>query len=275
MGQDTNHPLAARMVGFVEHLRLNDFTVGIAETEVAVGLLARPDFMQPRAARQSLKALLTGRHEEWTRFDDLFEAYWFARGRERQRARTAASDGARTNIPGQKLWREHLGTGGRATDASPAGEGDAEIPGAPSGRLIASDRPTRMRTDLRHVVDRDEIAAAERLAYRLARAIRYRLSRRYRVNRHGARLDMRRHHPRQFEPGRRAYHPDPPRAAGPAGAHRRLPGRLGLHEALQPLLPAIRQGPGPRLARRRRLPHPHQTDPRHRRRGRGAIPSRP
>jgi uncharacterized protein with von Willebrand factor type A (vWA) domain len=46
--------------------------------------------------------------------------------------------------------------------------------------------------DLRHVVDRDEIARAEALAERLARVMRARLIRRERAHRRGRRLDLRR-----------------------------------------------------------------------------------
>ena len=47
-------------------------------------------------------------------------------------------------------------------------------------------------TDLRHIVDPDEIAATHALAARLARTMRARLVRREQVRRHGHRLDLRR-----------------------------------------------------------------------------------
>ena len=48
------------------------------------------------------------------------------------------------------------------------------------------------RTDLRHIADPEAMREAERIAYRLARAIRYRLSRRWRIARRGAQIDLRR-----------------------------------------------------------------------------------
>ena len=48
------------------------------------------------------------------------------------------------------------------------------------------------RTDLRHIVDAEEIAAAEALALKLARAIRFNLSRRRKAVPHGDRIDLRR-----------------------------------------------------------------------------------
>jgi uncharacterized protein with von Willebrand factor type A (vWA) domain len=70
-------------------------------------------------------------------------------------------------------------------------EGESDVDGDAPGRLIASERTTRMKTDLRHFTDPNEIAEAERLAHDLARAMRYRLSRRYRRDQRGVRLDLR------------------------------------------------------------------------------------
>ena len=46
-------------------------------------LLTRPEFIALDQAHRGLKVLLTGRRDEWIRFDDLFEAYWFTQGAER------------------------------------------------------------------------------------------------------------------------------------------------------------------------------------------------
>ena len=64
-----------RMIGFVGHLRRNDFRVGPGETLAALDLLRRQGVHDAAAARRSLRVLLTSRQEEWERFDALFEAY--------------------------------------------------------------------------------------------------------------------------------------------------------------------------------------------------------
>lgn len=185
-------PIAARVVGFVDHLRMNNFAVGVSETRAAVELLTRPGFAGLEQAHRGLKVLLSGRREEWVRFDDLFEAYWFARGRERTQDYALTHTEIKSNAPGRRMWREHLGQaeGGGAVEAP--GEGDADVSRAASGRVVASDRTTRTQTDLSQFTDPDEIAEAERLAYRLARAMRHRLSRRHHPDKGGRRLDMRR-----------------------------------------------------------------------------------
>jgi uncharacterized protein with von Willebrand factor type A (vWA) domain len=183
------------MVGFIDHLRENDFAAGPAETEAALRLLADEDGPPLARARQSLRILLACRREEWDRFDDLFEAYWFSRGRVRTRSTPKA--GSATGKPHPEIWRDHLASRKIGPEKpgvlqeEVAADDDAVTKGGKT-RLIASRQNVIQRTDLRHITDPEEIRAAERLAYRLATALRDRLSRRYRRARQGPRLDMRR-----------------------------------------------------------------------------------
>ena len=186
----------ARMAGFIDHLRANDFSVGPKETEAALSLLRAEDWLSPERARLGLRILLAGRREEWRRFDDLFEAYWLHRGRVRDRGRAKTTSSSPAARPA--LWRDHLGEDRREREArnpearQEAGDSDEAASSPGEGRLIASRQRSLERTDLRHISDPEEIRAAERLAYRLACAIRYRLSRRYRLQKRGSRLDLRR-----------------------------------------------------------------------------------
>jgi uncharacterized protein with von Willebrand factor type A (vWA) domain len=93
------------------------------------------------------------------------------------------------------MWQDHLGGGHRSRDGEGPVEraGDTENGvGGGKGRLLASPQEALRRTDLRHIADPEALAEAERVAYRLARAIRYRLSRRYRIAARGDQLDLRR-----------------------------------------------------------------------------------
>ena len=193
--------LTARVAGFVAHLRLNDFAVGPAETATALELLAGIDGCDPREVRLGFKSLLAGRKEEWERFDDLFEAYWHGRGRLRRPSATSSRDPRSPSRPG--LWLRHLppppaGIGERAELPGAGGEGgvgggdegDDEAGGR--GRLVPSRRSSLARKDLRHVADPAELAEAERIAGDLARAMRHRVSRRYRNAPRAPRLDLRR-----------------------------------------------------------------------------------
>lgn len=184
------------MVGFLSHLRKNDFAIGPGETETALRLLEDGRWLAPDQARLGLRILLTSRLEEWQRFDDLFEAYWWRRGRVRDDARSSSKPGSATGQQHPEIWRDHLERGDgktpkRGVTAEAVSDDDAASEGGQS-RLIASMQQALQRTDLRHLTDPEEIRAAERLAFRLARSIRYRLSRRYRVDQRGTRLDLRR-----------------------------------------------------------------------------------
>ena len=186
--------LTGRVVGFVAHLRRNDFALGPGESAAALEVLGDLDPCDPHEVRLGFKSLLAGRKEEWERFDDLFKAYWQGRGRVRQRPVVQATDPRSRTPPGP--WRNHLAPSlpaGRAERGLPPGmhgAGDDEPRG--TGRVVASPRSTLARTDLRHLADPAELAEAERLATRLARAMRHRISRRYRNAPRAPRLDLRR-----------------------------------------------------------------------------------
>ena len=185
-------PITRRVTGFVDHLRLNDFRVGPAETQVALQMIDAIGRLDLSRTRQSLKTLLSGRHEEWQRFDELFEAYWFARGHER----AAGSFGNAQNRSDNKrpsIWSDHLdGDDEGAADQGVRPGSENEFGRDSAGRIVASTQTNLQKADLRHVADPHEIAEAEKLAYRLAVAMRYRLSRRYKAAHRGSKLDLRR-----------------------------------------------------------------------------------
>jgi len=186
------NPVSATLVGFVDHLRLNGFVVGPAETGQVLELMTSSSGTLPDDRRR-LKCLLTSRRDEWERFDDLFEAYWLKRGRARDGA-TARRSAPRRSTKLPSAWRSHLGDeGADSADGTPQieTEGDGTATGHSAGRLRATGQTTRWKTDFRQFVDAEEIAEAEALAYRIARAMRYRLSRRLTHSSKGRRIDLR------------------------------------------------------------------------------------
>ena len=192
-------PLTARVSGFIAHLRLNGIEAGPAETDAALRVLADGPAPTLDEARRRLKILLTGRRGEWERFDDLFEAWWLARGRVRTRPASAARVPAGTpSRATSNLWGDRAGESatnrslhsGAAGDG--AGDGEGEAGKNARASRTASARCRIGRTDLRHVVDPEEMKRAAEIARHLARALRYRLSRRYRAASRGTRIDLRR-----------------------------------------------------------------------------------
>ena len=181
---------AARVAGFLAHLRMHGLRLGVSETETAIRALGAVRATDPAEARRALKAVCAGCADEAEQFDALFDAYWLNGGRVTQRIApvgqskhlhtrtTAAAEGIEASGAGER----HAPDGGDEGNA----EGDGE------GRLIATRVANLMKKDLRDMVSSADIAEAERVAERLGRAIRDRRSRRRRAMRKGTQLDFRR-----------------------------------------------------------------------------------
>ncbi|MFZ5791851.1 MAG: vWA domain-containing protein [Pseudomonadota bacterium] len=184
----------ARLAAFVRSLRANGFTVGLAETQDALRVLSSPAAARPQLLGEAFKALFCSRQEEWARFDEIFDAFWRGRGMKvAVRAAGQPKPGTRPRqlapgAPGEE--RRRPAERGLAVERG-EGTGEEETSGAARARG-ASSAESLAETDLRHIVDAEALAEAHRLAERLARAMRYRLTRRERSRRHGRRLDLRR-----------------------------------------------------------------------------------
>ena len=187
---------AARLSGFLTHLRMNGLKAGPSETRDALAALNAIDAADPGQARLAMKALLASGQDIWTRFDDLFDAYWFNVGKQRQAE--IRSDHLQTQSARPTLWQPHLnkpardgGEGDQTVEEARPDQGDGDAEGA-DGRLIATRTDNLSRRDLREVMDETTLRQAEAVAKKLAQALRSRTSRRHRASRTGRRLDMRR-----------------------------------------------------------------------------------
>ena len=184
---------AERLAGFMAHLRMNGLRAGPMETQDGLSALAAIDPTDAAQTRMALKALLVPDHDGWDKFDDFYDAYWFNTGKQRQA--NVKTDHIRTQAARPTLWQHHMdndaGDGqDNADDARPdAGDGQAE---GMDGRLIATRTENLTRRDLRELMDDDSLRDAERVAERLARALRDRRSRRHRAALWGRKLDLRR-----------------------------------------------------------------------------------
>ncbi|KPQ06341.1 MAG: Protein containing von Willebrand factor type A (vWA) domain [Rhodobacteraceae bacterium HLUCCA12] len=179
---------AARLSGFVGHLRENGFRLGVAEAEVALTALACVADYAPDTVRLALKTVLASSSDEARRFDALFDAYWLNAGR----VRPSASTTKRTQ--GQNSRRAHGddSTGSGQTDSPDEGDAKGEANADGTGKLVASEAANLMRKDLRKLVAPQDIREAEAIAAALGRAIRDRRSRRRRAARRGQSIDLRR-----------------------------------------------------------------------------------
>ncbi len=195
---ERNEPVGAparrRLAGFARTLRDNGFKVGLAETGDALAILTSPAAGRASSLKPALRALFCATHSDWERFDEIFDAFWQGRDM-RQRHVLKGSPGQNAASTPRRLAEAHvpkdaLGLPDRVERRNDAdGESAADGRGRREG---ASRVESLAATDLRHIVDPDEIAATHALAARLARTMRARLVRREQVRRRGRRLDLRR-----------------------------------------------------------------------------------
>src|SRR5579885_19940 len=180
-----------RLAAFARTLRDNGFRIGLAETGDALAILASPAARSPSALKPALRALFCATHSDWQRFDEIFEAFWRGGGMRRRQV-LSGSPGV-GSAPGRRLAetsvpQEACGLADRVErrdDADGAAGGRGRREGASRAENLAA-------TDLRHIVDPEEVAATHALAARLARVMRARLVRREQARRRGRRLDLRR-----------------------------------------------------------------------------------
>jgi uncharacterized protein len=182
-----------RLAGFARTLRDNGFRIGLAETRDALHVLASPAALRATSFKSALRALFCATHSDWERFDEIFDAFW--QGRDMRSRQVLSGTPSASHSPARRLAEanvpaEALGLPDRRERRS---EGDGESSaGGRSQREGASRAENIAGTDLRHIVDPDEVAATHALAARLARTMRARLVRREQVGRRGRRLDLRR-----------------------------------------------------------------------------------
>jgi uncharacterized protein with von Willebrand factor type A (vWA) domain len=183
-----------RLAGFARTLRDNGFRVGLAETRDALQVLASPAALRPTSLRPALRALFCATHSDWERFDEIFDAFWQGRDmRQRQILSgipSASRAPARKKLAEAHVPQEALGLPDRVERRS---EADSQTQAEGRGRREGASRVENLATtDLRHIVDPEEIAATHALAARLARVMRARLVRRDQIRHRGRRLDLRR-----------------------------------------------------------------------------------
>jgi uncharacterized protein with von Willebrand factor type A (vWA) domain len=181
------------LVGFVRTLRDNGFHVGLAESRDALRVLASPVALRPLSLQAALRSLFCATRSDWQRFDGIFEAYWLRRFLRSVKRTSAAPSRSRASL--ERLFKD-------GATPEPTGAPDhVERRAGPDGEEFADGRGRREgasraemleSTDLRHIVDPDDVAAAHELAERLARRMRAKLVRRRQARRRGQRLDLRR-----------------------------------------------------------------------------------
>ncbi|WP_394178338.1 VWA domain-containing protein [Yoonia maritima] len=180
---------AARMSGFVAHLRDNGMRLGVGETELGLHALTHVHAPSPHETRHALRAVCCGCAEDVERFDDLFDAFWMNGGRVAHKTiptQTPASDHVHSS---RNAKGSDADTGAGAPTTPDGDDGAAEADG--EGKLIASIAQATMKKDLRDLVQPEDILEAQKIAERLGAALRDRRSRRRKQARKGDQIHYR------------------------------------------------------------------------------------
>jgi uncharacterized protein with von Willebrand factor type A (vWA) domain len=186
-------PAGRRLASFGRTLRNNGFRIGLAETHDALAILASPAAVRPALLKPALRALFCATHSDWDRFDEIFDAFWL--GRNMRQRQVLSGKASAPHAPARRLAEAHVPQEalGLPDHVERRSDGNAETPADGRGRREGASRTEVLTaTDLRHIVDPDDIAAAHALASRLARTMRVRLVRREQIRKRGRRLDLRR-----------------------------------------------------------------------------------
>jgi len=194
-GAEVGRRMIGRLAAFMQALRDNGFAVGLKESEDAAQVMASGLATPPAIFRTALKTLLSARHSDWQKFDDVFDAFWRGRG-----ARRVVLVSTHVAAPKAAELRRLVGADpepGRETglaeqrprDCEDAVEDDA----GGRARMEGASRAERLaETDFRKIADRQAMAEAHALAERLAQRMRSRFTRRERARSKGRRIDLRR-----------------------------------------------------------------------------------
>jgi len=191
-GDNIGEPMRLKLTAFAHTLRGNGFKVGLAETADALSILVMSAADKPATLKPALRTLFCATRSDWERFDEIFEAFWLARGIRQARVLAGAAPEGAAPVRALKDVGPRGGKPGlpdhverRQDDGGYSVDGRGKREGASRAENLAS-------IDLRYIVNPEEIRDAHALAERLARVMRARLMRRERLRKLGRRLDLRR-----------------------------------------------------------------------------------
>lgn len=178
--QDNTPLIVQRVVEFARFARDNGFRIGVGESLDALKVAQYANVLDKRLLRFGLRSLFCTDKTDWQRFDEIFDAYW-----------------AKTPVKGESALesrgRRRSQSGGEDADAADgAGTGAASQESRDGRRGGASHAESAAQKDFRYFSDPEEKRELERLIERLARHMRYRLSRRRHFHQRGKVIDLRR-----------------------------------------------------------------------------------
>jgi len=178
--RDAGETMLARIAGFASFLRENGYGVGGADSARIVDTATRTGVLSESVLRWSLQAQLCSRHDEWQRFDALFDAYFLPPNKsvfvqsDAVAAPPVAADGQ-----AEDSGRETAGEAQQGTDD----DADPERHGASREQNLSS-------TDFSALNEAEQARKIEALMRRLALRLKHLKLRREARSQRGRQLDL-------------------------------------------------------------------------------------
>jgi uncharacterized protein with von Willebrand factor type A (vWA) domain len=185
--------LTRRVVEFIRHVRNNNYRVGIAEQIDALKIAEYCYISDKYVFKLGLKALICSDEEGWSKFDEVFDAFWMS-SNIKQFVQASQSPAVKKKSPEQQKQQEQ----GNKNQAPKASSADSEaqqeiddIPQSSGSKDGASSRSNLVKEDFNSIKDPDEMRKMERLIERLAKQMKKRISRRYEYQANKGKIDLR------------------------------------------------------------------------------------
>jgi uncharacterized protein len=122
-----DNPLLHGVAGFAGYLREHGFAVGIAEQQAMLTALLHLPVRQYRQSQACWRAIVCSNREQWQRYPELFELYWFpqrVRGSSRISGATRRSRNLAELVTAMHAQMAEAGTQAAAMAASLADQSD-------------------------------------------------------------------------------------------------------------------------------------------------------
>ena len=185
--------ISHRIADFCHHLRNNGIATAPIDTARCLIVLKLINANEHQEVRLALKSFFMKNREDFNRFDELFDSFWF--NERKQRHEHEAIDRNKIQTINSKTSPSIFETSGPSKNDKidvPDNDKDQEADSSGDGKMIAAKTFNKMTTDMREFVQAEDENEATIIAQRIANAIRYRLSRRRKLSKKGASLDLRR-----------------------------------------------------------------------------------
>lgn len=180
----TDTLLVARIFGFIQFLRDNQFDIGAEDIRLAHVVTSGPYIESQWLLHDALRGIFCQSKKQWMLFPQLFYFYWHADTSDQEQTAQDTSDNDRAaRTTGLSYFSESLAeektanTKPQTLDVSSGG---------------ASDAKTLGRRDFRFVFNPDEMRRIEHLVDDISRRMQKRLRRRTKFSTHKGQLDLRR-----------------------------------------------------------------------------------